>query len=178
VRRAVASLIVLIGVVACGGNAQLEPGTVPSDFQVEYSWNNGVSRVGPDFLTYQVSLPTTGSGTIHCTFGHPSSNQQEEWTETFEVTADDLQALYATMHEVGLFTKTWPQAEPVPGLSGGSSIRVVADGGEYRVPSVLADSSDADSIAVVYQMIRSMVPQTIWDEIETRQAQYIEDHDS
>ena len=82
------------------------------------------------------------------------------------------------MHEVGLFTRAWQQADPIPGVSGGFSVRVVVEGSEYRVPSVLADSDDADSMAVVYEQIEGMVPESIWDDLEIRQAQYIEEHNS
>jgi hypothetical protein len=151
---------------------------MPPDFQVDYYWDSGVSNIGPDYLSCHVLLLATDAGTINCTMGHPSSSQQQDWVETFDVTADDLQVLYTRMHEAGLFTRTWQQADPIPGVSGGPGVRVVAGASDYRVPSALADPRDTDSIAIVYEEIRRMVPETIWQDLEARQARYIEEHDS
>jgi len=178
VRRVAVSLIIILGFVACAEDAGPDPDTLPTDLQIDYHWNNGVSRVSPDYLYYHISLPATGSATISYTLGHPSSSEQEEWAETFEVSDDDLRGLYALMQQVGLFTRTWQPADPVPGASGGPSVRVVAEGKTYNVPSELADMSDAVAIANVYGKIEQMVPETVRDTMEARQAQYLEEHDS
>jgi hypothetical protein len=175
--RRVVALIVVFGLAACGGNAGPDPEVMPSDFQVNYHWDSGVSNVGPDYLAYRISLSTTGSATVSYTIGHPSSNDQEEWADTFEFSIDDLRELYTTMHEVGVFTRDWTQADPIPGIFYGSRVHVVAGGEDYSVPSALADSSEADLVASVYEEIRGLVPETIWDTMEARQAQYIEKHD-
>jgi len=176
VECALISLAAVAGVVGCSGDSGPNAGVVPSDFQVDYRWDSGVSNVGPDYVSYRISLPPTGPGTIHYTIGHPSTSQQEDWVETFGIAGEDVRALYALIHEAGLFTRAWPQSDPVPGANCGSSVRVVADGTDYQVPTMLADPDDADSIAAVYETIRSMVPETIWEDFEARQVRYLSEH--
>ena len=175
-RRAAASLIVVLGIAACGGDAGPDPSAAPSDFQVDYHWDSGISNVGPDYLSVRISLEASGSGLIHATLGHPSSDTQDEWVETFGVTAEALESLYAKMQEVGLFTRTWQQGEPVPGSSGGPSVQVVADGIEYRIPSGLADPNDVARAGKVYDQITGVVPTTVLDALDVRQAQYLAEH--
>ena len=45
------------------------------------------------------------------------------------------------------------------------------------VPHNLADRDDADLMATVYESIRSLVPETIWEGFETRRDDYLSEHD-
>ena len=170
-------LLTLVAVIAgCGGDAGPDPDVVPADLAIDYRWNSGVSNVGPDFAGYMVALDLSGSGTIRFTVGHPSA-EQDVWAETFDLSVGDLRALYLSLHEVDLFSQTWKQGVSAPGLDRGSVLLVVAEGKTYVVPHNLVDSDDADSMATVYESIRSLVPETIWEGFETRRDDYLSKHD-
>ncbi|MCB2224346.1 MAG: hypothetical protein KQH83_09270 [Actinobacteria bacterium] len=176
-RRLAVTLVLAVAVGGCGGDAGPGPGAVPADLEIHYRWNSGVSNVGPDYAAYSVSLDAAGSGTIRFTVGHPSA-EQDEWTETFGVAADDLRALYAGLRDAGLFSGAWARRDPVPGSGAGSSLAVVADGSAYAVPTDLADPDDARSIAAVYESIRALVPEGIWERYEARRGEYLAGHDA
>jgi hypothetical protein len=175
-RRFVVLLTLVAAIGGCGSDAGPDPDAVPADLAIDYRWNTGVSNVGPDFAAYSVSLDMSGSGTIRFTVGHPSA-EQDMWAETFDLFVGDLRVLYLSLHEVDLFSRTWMQEEPKPGSGWGSSLLVVAEGKTYVVPHNLADRDDADLMATVYESIRSLVPETIWEGFETRRDDYLSKHD-
>jgi len=176
VRRFTALLTVAAVLAGCGGDAGPDPDVVPADLQVHYRWNSGVSNVGPDYAAYSVSLDGSGSGTIRFTVGHPSA-EQDVWTETFGLSTGDLRDVYSSLHGAGLFSRNWTAREPAPGSGGGSSLAVVADGRTYSVPTDLADPEDSDSVSTVYESIRSLVPESIWEGFEARRDEYVSSHD-
>ena len=176
VRRLIALLALAAAVGGCGGGSGPDRDAVPSDLEIRYRWNSGVSNVGPDYAAYAVSLEASGAGTIHFTVGHPSADQ-DLWDERFAVGAADLLDLYSLLHDAGVFSESWAAREPVPGSGGGSSLVVIADEVTYRVPVDLADRDHSASIAPVYESVRSLVPREIWEGFETRREDHIDAHD-
>jgi hypothetical protein len=84
----------------------------------------------------------------------------------------ELQGLYQLIVEKGLLGRRW---EPIPdreALIGGEleSMKIVANAQHYRIPSAIVDASRVEP---VYRLIRSFVPETIWQSLMDRREAYI-----
>jgi guanosine-3',5'-bis(diphosphate) 3'-pyrophosphohydrolase len=147
--------------------------TLPSDFHLEYAWREGT--VPPPYhYEYRILLDASGNAEVLFRPDYPSE-QPPEWSESFTVSLEELQGLYWRIVEGGILGRRW---EPIPdeeALIGGEleSMEIVENGRHHQIPSSIVDASRVES---VYQHIRSLMPETIWQSLMNRREAYIRDH--
>jgi hypothetical protein len=167
--------VALLALAACGQAAQGRgldvPADRPSDFTLDYSVNS--ASLGPRYsVDYTITVGPGATGSV--AYRHGSGAEREEWVEPFAVSEADLDALYALAMQQGLFSRSWAEGEA---LIGGSqrSLEAVAAGQQATVPSAL-DSADAAAMDALYSAIERLVPQSVWDTLEAKRADYDRTH--
>ena len=144
--------------------------TVPPDFHLEYAWREGT--VPPPYhYEYRIDLHASGNGEILFRPDYPSEGPPE-WRESFTVSLEELHGLYRRIVEEGILGRKW---EPIPdeeALVGGElrSMKIVENARAHEIPSAIVDGARVEP---VYQLIRSLVPETIWQSLMDRRETYI-----
>lgn len=146
----------------------------PGDFRVTYHWEEG-SLPPPYHYEYTISIGPDQQGSIELIPDY-SFNDPPVWRETFSIALAELDALYALLVEMGVFTREWLPATDYP--TGGSIRRLTADahGQRFSVPSFVADETAARDIRAVYDAVRAMVPETVWDKLKALRERYVAEH--
>ena len=147
--------------------------TVPADFTLRYEWHEG-SVPPPYHYEYVIRLGPGPEGEV--TF-YPDYPQHDPpiWREPFTSQPSAVAGLYALMAKVRMFTRRWQRAERQ--AIGGSVSWLQVQAGQ-RVASVPAGllPRDAEAIRPVYEAIRALVPQPIWDKLMSQYAQVQSEH--
>lgn len=143
---------------------------VPSDFQLEYTWREG-SVPPPHYYEYRIVLDAGGQGRVFFLPDYPEEDPPE-WIEAFSVPTEKMQGLYQRLVEEGLFHRQW---EPIPdeeAAVGGEleSMRIEESGRRHEIPSSIVDASRVEP---VYRLIRSLVPETVWQSLMDRREEYM-----
>jgi len=145
----------------------------PADFAVEYRWQEG-SLPPPYHYEYVIRLGPGARGEIEFTPDYSFANPPV-WTETFDLSGDDLTALYKLMTAQGVFDRRWRQQEPPP-VGGGSAAADITAGGQHVAIPALLEAEDEQAIGEVYAAIRALVPQAIWDKLRAQHEEYQQAH--
>ncbi|HUV15202.1 MAG TPA: hypothetical protein VMW28_01395 [Pelolinea sp.] len=159
-------ILLLIFSSACGKL----PAEYPADFSLTLDWNTGAL---PPKYHYRTTV-TIGPGSQGEFSYHPGYEEESEyiWASSFDLTETQLQALYRYLKENNVMRERWKTGQPLIGGQG-TSIIINAYGKEYHVPSVSEiNQSDRQLIDTTIEVIRSYVPQEIWNEMDARQAEY------
>lgn len=148
--------------------------TRPTDFSLVYEWQEG-SLPPPYHYEYTITIDPTGQGQIVMVPDYSFSNPPT-WTETFTITPAALDQLYRLLIDKGLFAQGW-QAQQDPPVGGSfDSLHVTAHGRQITVPSfvIQTQANAAEDIATA---ARALVPQPIWDKLNTQREQYVTEHE-
>jgi hypothetical protein len=174
--RSIFSILLIIGtgIIAMGCGAK-EP-QMPDDFSLSFDWNTGA--LPPKYhYTYGITI---GPGT-QCEFeyisGYDSSVESNRWITPFTLSKDALEELYRYLKNQEIFRASW---ETGRGLIGGSttSLIITAYGKEYQIPSISElEGADKKLVEEAMDMIRGYVPESIWEEMNDRQARYEEGYE-
>ncbi len=143
----------------------------PDDFSLTLEWDTGALPPA-----YHYSYIITISPDLACQFsfqpGYAPENSSEFWDTEFNLASKDLDALYQTLAEKEVLRSKWSTGQPLLGAQG-SSLVITAGGKVYRVPSIsVLARSECEKVEAVIEIIRGYVPQTIWDEMAARQAEF------
>jgi hypothetical protein len=143
---------------------------LPSDFHLEYAWRKGT--VPPPYhYEYRIMLDASGNGEV---LFHPDypSERPPAWSQSFGVSLRELQGLYQLIVEEGLLGRQWKPTPDREALIGGEleSMEIVENAQHYKIPSAIVDASRVEP---VYRLIRSLVPETIWQSLMDRREAYI-----
>jgi hypothetical protein len=147
--------------------------TRPADFKVVYDWQEG-SLPPPYHYEYTITLAPDGQGQIVMVPDYAFSNPPT-WTETFTVMPAQLDHFYRLLIDKGLFTQRW-QAQTDPPVGGSSdSISIIAHGKQIAIPSFVipTQAAAAEDISTA---LRALVPQGLWDKLNTQREQYQQEH--
>lgn len=168
-------LLLLAGlVVGCGDDGWPDPGAIPDDFGVEYSWYEG-SVAPPYHYEFDIDLARDGTGTIRY---RPDYGSDPEWAETFAVTEEDLEYVYSVMFDAGVFSRSWLE-DPEPPVGGSvAGMTVTAAGETHEIPLDLAAASDREAMVVVYGAIEELVPLDVWRDMEERRGDFMDGYGS
>ena len=167
-------ILALVLLAACSGIfGQGGTATRPEDFQVQYDWSEG-SLPPPYHYEYTVLIEPDGQAEVRMTPDYPGPGVPT-WTETFSLTPEELDSLYAQMLAQGLERENWAEEDDPP--VGGSSAWVVVTsrGKEIRIPAFVV-SRQAAKAQALREAVRSVVPQPIWDELDVLREAYIAEH--
>jgi len=145
----------------------------PVDFRVEYQWREG-SLPPPYHYEYTVIINPAGQSEITLTPGYPSP-AVPEWTKSFKVEEQGLTDLYRVMVENGLFTKKWRQLNPTPVGGSHQTLVVTAQGKRITVEDYLVRDQQASAKAI-YSAVQAAVPKDIWERLQARRQQYMQEH--
>ena len=143
------------------------------DFSIQYKWAQG-SLPPPFHYEYSIRIGPTGEGQLEMIPDYPGDHIPV-WIEPFTVSQGNLEKLFQLMSDQGLFTQDWrPQVHaPV----GGSSewLAVTAGGQRIDVPASVA-VNQAAAAKEIYVAINALVPQAVWDKLNTQHDRYIQEH--
>ncbi len=167
--RSVFSILLIIGTgiitVGCGTK---EP-QIPDDFGLSLDWNTGA--LPPKYnYAYVITIGPGSQGEFEYISGYDRSDDSNRWVTSFSMSKDALEELYTYLESKDIFRARWKTGR---GLIGGSttSLIIAAYGKEYQIPSI-SKLKDSDKMLIeeVMDMIRGFVPDSIWEEMNDRQA--------
>jgi len=147
--------------------------TRPEDFQVRYEFYEG-SLPPPYYYQYSVQIGPREQAEISLTPDYPGEGVPT-WTESFTLSAGELDALYSELVSLRLLSTRW-KAQAVPPV-GGSRERLVAtvNGKEIIVPSFPVSSQQARARELL-QAVRSVAPHDLMNSLLARREAYMESH--
>jgi hypothetical protein len=172
------NLLLTLLAVSCIGCAAFHPSTNdrnarPDDFGVEYRWREG-SLPPPYHYEYTVIIKPSGRSEIVFTPDYPSTSVPK-WTESFESEERDLNDLYRVIVENGLFTQKWQKLDRAPVGGSNQMLVVTAEGKRITVEDYLVSEQQAGAKAM-YAAVQALVPKEIWERLQARRQQYIQEH--
>jgi hypothetical protein len=172
------NLLLTLLTVFCIGCATFHPSTRehiarPDNFGVEYIWREG-SLPPPYHYEYTVIISSSSLSEIVLTPDYPSATVPK-WTESFKVEERDLNDLYRVMVENGLFTRKWRQLDAAPVGGSNQTLVVTAQGKRITVEDYLV-SEQQGSAKVMYEAVQAMVPKEIWERLQAKRQQYMQEH--
>ena len=148
-------------------------GSCPEDFWVELHWRAGSL---PPPLHYESTITITSSGQSKMVLT-PDYRRAgvPEWTEQFHVEEPNVRNLYRVMVENGLFTHRWRKMATGPTGGGYRRLVVIASGKRFMVEDYVVSEHRA-SARVMYAAVQALVPKNLWEQLEARREQYIEEY--
>jgi len=164
------SLLFLCSLLLFSGTLQAgKPVTLPVDFELIYEWHAG-TMPPPHHFEYTIRVISDGRGAINY---FPSYDNTSVWTESLAVSKDTLEKVYRLMAKTGVTTKAWPEAKRHP--IGGSTqwLNVVANRKTVMIP---AFPEKPGGLQEVYDAIKRLVPQTVWDKFSGLREEYIKNY--
>ena len=165
--------MVMIGLFACSllsGCAKQDP-QMPDDFSLSFSWSTGT--LPPQYrYDYVITIGPGTQGEFDYVPGYGDANDANRWVVPFSISEEQLQEIYAYFLQNGSFNTKWKSGQM---LIGGSttSLILTAFGKEHQVPSISElEDADRQKVENAQNFIRGFVPQTVWDEMNKRQAAF------
>jgi hypothetical protein len=174
----VPNLLLTLLTVYCIGCATLHPSineqnARPDDFGVQYEWHEG-SLPPPYHYEYTIIIKPSGQSKIVLSPDYPSVTTPK-WTEFFKVKEQGLNDLYQMMVENGLFTRKWQQLDAAPVGGSSQTLVVTAQGKQIKVEDYLVSEQEVSAKAI-YAAVHALVPKDIWERLQTRRQQYMQEH--
>lgn len=147
------------------------PAARPGDFSLTLDWDTG-ALPPPYHYSYTITISPDLIGEFTYQPGYGPEDSVEIWKTEFNLESKDLEALYSMLDAKGMLRSNWSTGQPLMGGQG-TSLVITASGNEYHIPSVsVLTRSERDKVEAVIETIRGLVPQTIWDEMKARQAEF------
>ncbi len=140
---------------------------LPQDLGVKYQWSTG-SLPPKHHYAYTVMVDSQGQGQVSMQAGYGSSPQ---WTEKFQVSAKNLDALYQTLRENEFSTRRWRQA-PIPPGSPQRSLVITANKQTFQVQDWVTKRQQA-AANEMYDAVRFTVPETVWAKLQAKRQKYV-----
>ncbi len=166
--RVIISMMIISLLVLASCN-QL-PSETAQDFSVTFGWNTGT--LPPQYTyAYTVILGPGTRGKLEYQPGYWDDNAQI-WSVEFPVDGQQMHDLYQYLYNQKMFRREWKEGELMEGGSG-TSLILKAYGEQYDIPSLSnLESSEYARVDAAMEIIRTLVPQTIWDEMDARQKEW------
>ncbi len=138
---------------------------------LRYEWHAG-SMPPPYHYEYMVTLEPDGAGAVDFVPDYPQHGVQP-WRREFQAAPGAVAALLAQMEKKRVFERRWRRARRH--TVGGSLawLEATSGGRTVSIPAGLPPR-DARSIAPVYDAVRALVPQPVWDELTRLHQEYQE----
>lgn len=157
--------------MACGG----KPAPMPEDFSLSFYWNTGA--LPPQYrYEYVITIGPGQQGELDFIPGYDGAQGSERWVAPFNLSSEEIEGLYAVLSENDLLRTRWKTGR---GLIGGSttSLLITAFGNEYQIPSIsVLEEDEKELVETAMDAVREVVPESIWEEMNTRQADYENSH--
>ena len=147
------------------------PAEMPDDFSLRLEWNTGALPPQYTYM-YTVTIGPGQQGKLEYRPGYDPEDDTHFWLADFTPEKDQMAAFYDYLQENDLMRDNWKKGQLLLGSSG-TSITLTAYGKTYQIPSIAElDKDERVRAEAAMDAIRSLVPQALWDEMETRQAAY------
>ncbi len=143
------------------------------DLLLHYHWQAG-SMPPPAHYEYDIRLGPNGAGEIIFYPDYPQHNPPI-WSERFALSDQEMSRLRSLISTKKLLTRKWrsPSRSPVGGSL--ESLELIAADQQISVPSHL-NAPDTAAMRPVYDAIRALVPQTLWDSLLARRQAFEDDY--
>ena len=166
-RMMVVVIISVLMVIAC---SQL-PAEMPQDISLTLEWNTG--SLPPQYTyRYVISLGPGLQDKFEYRPGYDPNDTSRQWVTTFSISEKQKEELFAYLQTQDIFRSKWKNGDLRYGSSG-TSLILNAYGKEFHVPSISkVDRTEYAQVDAAIEAIRALVPQTIWEEMKVRQADY------
>lgn len=147
--------------------------SIPPDFNLHYFWSGPTVRP-PYHFEYTITIGPGPQGEVSYIPDYPNHNPPR-WQEPFPVPQAALEKLYAMMLAKNAFRPAWQQRSPH--TVGGEQVWMDASAGQQRasIPAGLA-ANDSAQAQPLYDAIRALAPQAVWDKLEAMRQKYIAAH--
>lgn len=142
---------------------------------IQYHFQTG-SVPPPYYYEYDIYISATGTGSLAYHGGYESDTSKKDYTYDFNVLPDDLKSLDQRIQTSKVLTDAFEELEKHP--IGGSINRVFItmpqdpriDHRPPRIETPYFPKSKKQKAALekLYAKIKSLVPQSVWDDIESR----------
>ena len=147
------------------------PAARPDDFSLTLEWDTG-ALPPPYHYSYIITIGPGSEGQFSYQPGYAPEDSGKLWATEFKLDGKSLDALYKTLAEKEALRSNWSTGQPLLGGQG-TSLVIIADGKEYRVPTVsILTRTEREKVEAIFEIIRGYVPKTIWDEMAARQAEF------
>jgi hypothetical protein len=149
------------------------PMNVPSDLQLRYYWSAATVRP-PYHYSLTILIGPGPEGQVNYIPDYPNHNPPI-WQEKFSIQPADLEAMYALMLKNKAFRPEWKRRPE--GFVGGSNAWMDGNAGEQKmnIPAGLTPP-DASEAQPLFETVHALVPQSIWDKLESKRQKYIQEH--
>ncbi len=149
----------------------------PSDFSLTLEWDTGA--LPPQYhYAYVIRIQPGSQADFTYAAGYEPLTQPDAWQAKFDLSESQLDALYAYLLGNDMLKSGWKTGQPLLGGSG-TRILIQAEGTTYEIPSIsILDKSQRQDVEALMDYIRDLVPGTIWQEMEERQAQHEADYEN
>lgn len=162
-----ALFFVCLGLTACSRGQAARP----EDFSLILEWDTG-ALPPPYHYSYIISISPDFSGAFSFQPGYAPDNSGDLWETTFDLQNSDMDALYETLAEKGVFRSKWSTGQPLLGGQG-TSLMINVGKEKYVIPSVsILARQEREKVEEVIEIIRGYVPKPIWDEMDVRRAEF------
>ena len=169
--RAFISIGCIIGLAALTAGCAGGQPAMPDDFGLSLNWNTGA--LPPQYrYEYVITIGPGAQGELDFLPGYDGASGSERWVVPFEISRAELENVYAYFADNDLLRARWNTGRE---LIGGSttSLIVTAFGKEYQIPSISElQGEDKQLVEKAMDAIRAVVPETIWEEMNDRQAEF------
>jgi hypothetical protein len=177
IRAAHVAALLAVLALSCATVARIIPTPMPDqrpdDFSVLYEWSEG-SLPPPYHYEYSIAVGPGRMGEVIMIPDYPSDTTPR-WTEPFPVSAADLDGLYTTLRDGGMWSTAWEAMQDPPVGGSSDSLTATAFGNTTEIPSfVVSEQSDAAGAAAA--AVRALVPQEVWDRLEAQLKEYQAEH--
>lgn len=139
-------------------------------FTIRYEYSNG-SLPPPYHFEYTLFIRVQKSTGEIRFFPDYAGKDTPCWEKTFPIQADKLQTLLDLIRQKQVLCKTWIRPEQL--IVGGSQQWLVinTNQGDFNVPTQL-NPEDAERMEEIYQSIKPLVPDEIWQKVKTLHQEY------
>jgi len=152
------------------GPAPADPSKKPADFSFDFHWN--VGALPPSYYySYTILVAADGKGQFIYQEGYEGEDARQSAVTEFTLSQDQMQQLYEMMLQKDLLREKWEEDEILLGAPS-AAIRITAAGTTYEVPDDAAMlAADRRTVTEVYDFLRTLLPQSIWDDLALRRQQ-------
>lgn len=145
--------------------------------ELQYHYQTG-SVPPPYYFEYDIYLNYLGNGQLVYRGGYSSDQNRKDSTYDFTAGEPDIKALNDLISQSGVLTKEIEQAvkHPIGGALNNMYITLTQDPKFDRkpirieIPTFPKSDSDKKTLHEIYEKIRSLVPQSVWDDLESKKT--------
>jgi hypothetical protein len=150
--------------------------------EIVYHYQEG-SVPPPYFYSYDITIGTDGTGTLVYS---PNYGNDTTWVYNLTISESDMSKLNEAITRSNVLNETIPELpnEKIPdgGPSQNITITLHQDPSLDQTPPKITtpyfpEESYKETLTGIYSIIKNMVPDSVWTEINGRKAEYIKNND-